>query len=137
MNGHLIFILLVPFVLVGFFCLVTYLLSTIGGWSKLAKNYPRRQIAEGRKFTMQSLAVGVTNYGNVITVHSSREGLDFAVMFLFRFGHRPLFIPWSHIAPPREKSLLWCKYVLLDIGMPKVATIKLPKKVYDSYRESL
>jgi len=137
MNGHLIFILLVPFVFIGFFCLITYLLSIIGGWAKLAKNYPRRKFAEGRKFSLQSLAIGLTNYGNVVTVHSSREGLDLEVMLPFRFGHSPIFIPWSEMAAPREKSLLWYKYVLLEIGMPTVAAIKLPKKAYDSYRESL
>jgi len=37
-------------------------------------------------------------YNNCITVGAHHEGLYLAVLFLFRPGHPPLFIPWRDVS---------------------------------------
>lgn len=38
-----------------------------------------------------------TRYGNVLTIGADSRGLYLAVLFLFRSGHPPLYIPWDGI----------------------------------------
>lgn len=44
-----------------------------------------------------------TNFGNCLTIGANRDGLYLAVLFLFRVGMPPLFIPWSEITFRRER----------------------------------
>jgi hypothetical protein len=46
------------------------------------------------------------NYGGCLTVGSDAAGLYLAVMFLFRVGHPPLFIPWDERTISRKRDLL-------------------------------
>jgi hypothetical protein len=47
------------------------------------------------------------SYNNCLTVGSNPEGLYLAVLFLFRVGHPPLFVPWQDISVMTGKLLLW------------------------------
>ena len=38
-----------------------------------------------------------TNYNNVLTLAVSRQGLYLGSMFLFRFMHPPMLVPWSEV----------------------------------------
>jgi len=137
MNNELIFIIILfPFAFAGFFCLVSYLISFIGGWRQLSMVYPRKNLPVGRRFSWQTMKLGFSNYGSCITIHSSAEGLDLSVMFIFRVGHPPLFIPWSEFQEARARRFLWYKYVEIDIGSPKLVTLKFSEKAYLDYRDS-
>ena len=87
--------------LVGFvvmWSLVSYLLSVIGGWSRLAEDYRSERPIEGRRWRFQSASMRFsTAYSNVLTIGASEAGLSLSVLFLFRLGHPPLFIPWSDL----------------------------------------
>jgi hypothetical protein len=47
-------------------------------------------------------------------------------MQLFRAGHPPLFIPWSAIQNPRQRKWRWFDTIAFDVGIPPVATVRLP-----------
>jgi hypothetical protein len=87
--------------------LVGAIISFIGGWFSLAKVYRTRVPFDGAKWRMQSGQMRrLTNYNNVLTLGVSPEGLYLASMFLFRFMHPPLLVPWSEIKVSRNKGCL-------------------------------
>ena len=131
-SAPLWLVLLIPVVFPIFFaaiwCSVCLLLSVIGGWGRLANRFPARQPPAGTCFFAQSGQVGLANYRGVLTVHTSPEGLHLAIMKIFRPGHPPLFIPWSEIYHATERRLFF-EYVAFDIGSPRIATMRLPKRI--------
>jgi ATP-dependent Clp protease adaptor protein ClpS len=48
-----------------------------------------------------------THYSNVITTGANQGGLYLSSMFVFRFMHPPLFIPWTEIRVQRTKGWLF------------------------------
>lgn len=123
---------LFPFIFAGGWCFVMLLLSRLGGWHRLAERFPGRdRQPSGRRFSMQSGRVGLVNYSSCLTIHTSAEGLHLAVWPLFRLGHPPLFIPWDEIHQARLKRLLWFRWVLFEVGTPKVATLQLSEKIFE------
>lgn len=47
---------------------------------------------------MQSIGMRLlSNYSSIVTIGANDQGVFFAILFLFAFGHQPLFIPWESI----------------------------------------
>lgn len=80
---------------------VTLLLSFMGGWHELASRFEAPFPIEGETFRFTSMALGSglfpVRYGNCVFVTVGHSGLYISVLFLFRFQHPPLLIPWSAI----------------------------------------
>ena len=80
---------------------------------------------------MQSGRLGWVNYNSCLTIHSGPEGIRLAVWAPFRLGHPPLFIPWSAMHKATTKRLFWMETVSVELGSPKIATLQLPKKIFE------
>ena len=61
-------------------------------------------------------------YNNCLTVGASPEGLSLSVMFILRFGHPPLFVPWGDISVNVIKGFF---YPVLEFRFQQVPTIPL------------
>lgn len=112
-----------------FWCFVVWLLSQVGGWSRLALRFSASQRLRqpaGTRHSGLTGMVGVVSYRNVLTLHVDRDGFFLEVMALFRIGHPRLFIPWSEITGRKPRQVLWWKAETLSIGSPVIATITLP-----------
>jgi CRP-like cAMP-binding protein len=77
----------------------------------------------------------LTNYNNVLTLGVSPEGLFLASMFLFRFMHPPLLIPWSEIKVQRKKGWIF-EYVILTLGHELAIPLRIRAKLATKVRES-
>ncbi len=96
--------------------LIGALISFCGGWFSLAKVYRTRSAFNGAKWRMQSGRMRwLANYNNVLTIGANREGLYLASLFLFRFMHPPLLVPWSEIKVRRKKGWVF-EYVTFTMG---------------------
>jgi hypothetical protein len=116
--------------------LVAMIVSFVGGWFSLAKLYRTRVPFHGAKWTMQSGQMRfLTNYNNVLTLGVSPEGLFLASMFLFRFMHPPLLIPWSEIKVQRKKGWIF-EYVILTLGHELAIPLRIRAKLATKVRES-
>jgi hypothetical protein len=93
----LIAIIAGPFVFVGFWMGVCWLLGTLAGWGGLAARYRTNEPAPFGADAMLSGRMGLVSYRGVLEIGFAEDGLDLRVMFLFRAGHPPLRIPWSVI----------------------------------------
>jgi hypothetical protein len=125
-----IFLVAFPLMWIG----ISFLISRIGGWSSLAKHYRDDQVRdlthlaeEVTWYRMRSVSMGISNYSSCVTLGASKTGLRLSVMFLFRVGHPPLFIPWSEFHSVRKKGILFFSMLDTYVGMPVVANVALPK----------
>jgi hypothetical protein len=55
------------------------------------------------------------------------EGLYLASMFLFRFMHPPLLIPWSEIKVRRQKGWVF-EYVIFTLGHERAIPLRIRAK---------
>jgi len=116
--------------------LVSVTISVIGGWFALAKVYRTREPFNGAKWRMQSGQMRwLTNYNRVLTLGTSQEGLYLASMFLFRFMHPPLLIPWSEIKVRRKKGWVF-KYVIFTMGHELAIPLRIREKLGAKLQES-
>lgn len=106
---------------------VLMLLSRIGGWAALAARYPDDRRERGATYRLRTVAVGAVNYGSCVTLRVCESGLGISVMFPFRIGHRPLFIPWGQFhGAVVTRRWLFIPFIDASIGRPVVANVSLP-----------
>ena len=123
-----------PFLFVGGWVFVSWLIAKMGGWSRLAEAYRCTNAFEGSSFRCQSGGVGKASYSNILTVGGDNDGLYLALLFLFRPFHPPLYIPWSEIAmEAKEEKALFFRYrcVILTFASAPGVTLKLKAKLLE------
>lgn len=88
------FLVAFPLFWAGVVCLIAYL----GGWTRLAGEFPGEAAFEGERFSWRSGTLGIFgNYRNVLDVAVSARGIWLRPIVFFRPGHRPLMIPWTAV----------------------------------------
>lgn len=115
-----------------FWIFVCNVIATVSGWRRIAALYPATCSPRGRCYGMQSATVGWANYNNCLTIHASDEGLHIKPWALFKFGHAPLFLPWSAICNRQEKQILWARSVSFEIGSPPACKMSLSPRVFEA-----
>jgi len=74
-------------------------LSLLSGWLKLAESYYSEQKPIGKKISGQSAMLNFfVSAGSTLNFSTNNEGLFISVVWIFRFNHPTLFIPWNHIS---------------------------------------
>ena len=83
------------------------LLSYASGWRTLAAQYRSDLPFTGRTWRLRSarLRGGMVRYNGMLTVGVNPAGLYIAVLPPLRFGHAPLFIPWSDVTVTTERPV--------------------------------
>lgn len=122
---------------VGFWCLITWILSLISGWSALSKQFRLVGPFDGVSDGMQSgrMRWGV-NYGNCLRLGANGQGLYLATLFLFRPGHPPLLIPWSQIRITEKQHWLLGKCVTVTLGRESGIPLQIRGTTAELLRES-
>jgi hypothetical protein len=131
-----VFAAIFPIYFLSLWCLVAAIVSFIGGWFSLARVYRTRVPFDGTKWRMQSGRMRwLANYNNVLTFGVSPQGLYLASMFLFRFMHPPLLVPWSEIKVQRNKGWVF-DYVTFTMGHELAIPLRICEKLAAKLRES-
>jgi hypothetical protein len=136
-NQHpSVFALIFPIYFLSLLLLVGATISFVGGWFSLAKVYRTPVPFDGAKWGMQSGQMRwLANYNNVLTIGVSPQGFYLASMFLFRFMHPPLLIPWSEIRVQRRKGWVF-EYVIFTMGHELAIPLRIRAKLAAKLRES-
>ena len=121
-----IFIIGFPLAFAAIWSLVSLILSVVGGWSGLAKQYRCQQQPAGESLRHYWMMMGVVSYRGVATLQARPEGLYLSMMVLFRLGHPALLIPWSDIKQRGTAQQGLLNWTTLELGTPKVTTLRLP-----------
>jgi hypothetical protein len=129
-----LFAAIFPFYFIGLWLLVSTLTSLLGGWFSLAKLYRTRIPFKAVKFRLWTCQMRWrTHYSNVITTGANQEGLYLASMFLFRFMHPPLFVPWTEVKVQRTKGWLF-EYVTFTLGRELAIPMRIRRKPAERLR---
>jgi hypothetical protein len=125
-----------PFVFLGGWLVIGGFLALVSGWVSTARHFAAVSgKPDGEVIRNQVLGVGPVGENNVTQMVATHSGLYLYPMFLFRFGRRPLFIPWPAITPLGEFKFLWSRYHSLRIGA--TMTVQITKPGYERLRKYL
>ncbi|TWT78757.1 hypothetical protein CA13_01540 [Planctomycetes bacterium CA13] len=114
-------------------CGISFLLTFLSGWAKLAERYPDRTLPDCKAFYCQSGNIGGVNYNSCLTLCVSQRGLGLSVMIPFRIGHPTLWIPWSdfHDVQETRTPIVGFRSMTATLGTPPTVKVKLPAWLID------
>jgi hypothetical protein len=129
-----VFAAIFPIYFLALWLLVGMVISFVGGWHSLAKLYRSQAPFNGTKRTMQSGQMRyLTNYNRVLTLGANQQGLFLSSVFLFRFMHPPLLIPWAEIKVRRSKGWFF-EYVIFTLGRDLAIPLRIRAKAANGLR---
>jgi hypothetical protein len=130
------FPIIFPIYFVALWCLVCAVISILGGWFSLSEDFRAQKPFEGTRVRMRSGRMRwLTSYNNMLTVGANQHGLYLACLFLFRFMHPPLLIPWNEIKVRREQGLIF-KYVSFVLGRELRIPLRIRAELAETLRSS-
>jgi len=99
-----------PFLFVGMWIFVSYVLAWQSGWARLARCY---RAAEGGvyQFAFSSGRLGGVGYSSSLNIGADARGLHISAVVLFRLWHAPLCVPWSDIRATLGKR--WSRQIVI------------------------
>ena len=100
---------------------ICYVLSKMSGWGELAKQYGTNEHLNGERWRFRSALMRATvSYGGCLFFTANRQGLGVSILFPFRIGHPPIFIPWENFIISEEKKYfrLMIKFGIKKSGIP-------------------
>lgn len=109
---------------------ISYILSHISGWQKLAKIYTAIPYQTTMPTTSVYAIIGVIRYNGVLEIGCSSEGLLMKLQPIFKVGHTPLFIAWEFLKNKQKKNFMFVEYYQFEIqGVTiKIAVSSILKK---------
>ena len=114
---------------IGFWLALNFLISFLTGWLALARIYRATQPFEGERWYFQSAKFRFTSgYKQVLTIGANTEGLFLSVLFLFRVGHPPLFMPWQDIST-RPTKFLWFQMYQFEFRQAPSVSLRLKENL--------
>lgn len=123
-------------IIVGLWVASSVLLSHLGGWAALARQYGCAREFVGPRWKLQSGQMRyLVGYNNCLTLGANREGLYISLAVPFFLGHQPLFIPWRDISVTRKK-VLWLKQVRLGLGRETPVPFQISERLADRLKAS-
>lgn len=127
---------ILPFVFIGMWTLVTYIISRMG-WSNLIDKYLYQDHFIGERVGIISASINSANYKNSLILKYNEDGFYLRPMFLFRLFHPPVLIPWKEIKEVRTNKVLFSTTKQLIIGNPFVAMITLNENTFKKIENHL
>jgi hypothetical protein len=97
-----------------------FLLSYIGGWSLLAQHYRFHEKFHGYIWSSQSGRIGLLRLNGCLNIGANEGGLYLSMLFLFRAGSPPLFIPWKDISVSADRGVTFRYMVLRFSRVPSI-----------------
>lgn len=129
-SGSIYFLVLIPVM----WCFISWTLSRVSGWNRLAECYRETgqpvesdsSEIEVESAHMRSARMGAIHYHSMLSFRVSDSGLKISILFLFRLGHPPLFIPWDQMHHVEADLHIYSHKVKLSIGKPTIVRAMLP-----------
>jgi len=110
----------------------------VSGWWKLSQFYRARVSPDGKKLWFQSASMRMgMNYGNCLILVVNPDGIYLSVLFLFRIGHPPLFIPWTDIAMRERRFLFFFKQAELRFAKSSSIPFVISRRLMDKISDAL
>ena len=120
---------------------VCKIISAVGGWNVLSRDYRANSAFDGKKMWLKSAGMRrCMNYNNCLTVGANKYGLFLSVFPIFRIGHPPLFFPWTDISTEEGNRRFFGDFVKFTFtrqpDVPVIFPGKLAAKIFQLKAES-
>jgi hypothetical protein len=86
-----------------FWTMIVWLISRVG-WTALAQQWQTTSQPSGTLYSMVTAQVGFANYRNTLQIHLNQSGIFLEPIWLFRFGHARLFVPWQDVVAVKSAT---------------------------------
>jgi len=126
---------LFPVLLLAVWAVVLSLLALLGGWRELARCYPANLPFSGKRWWFQSGNMRAVNYGGCLIIGANAEGLHLAVLFPFRPGHPPIFIPWSQVSARETTRWRFFRFVELRFSAAPNVPLQIHRGLADKIEQ--
>ena len=103
--------------------------ASISGLNRLAAKYPAAHPPEGEQQAKQTLQIGPVRFRRCVTVHVGSSGLYLHVRPVTS-RYAPMLIPWQELRRPHQALLYWQRAMVLSVGDPQVATLRLKETLF-------
>ena len=118
---------------VALWCLVSAIVSVLGGWRALTTRFRAQSEPAGPMQTAGPFLYTVylrnwTHYNSVVRVTAAQDALYLSVLVLFRFAHPPLRIPWEEITVGSTR-FFWRDYVVLTLGREEQVPMRISMRM--------
>ncbi|MCP5097910.1 MAG: hypothetical protein GY943_20375 [Chloroflexi bacterium] len=121
---------------VGMFSLVSFFVSRVFGWHRIAQQYQGEMNHYRERFNFQSLSTGgFGNYSNVVNFYVSHSDLGISVFFLYRAGHPPLKIPLDEITGVQKNDFIFQR-VHLELQRLPEKTLIISKRLAEKIEKA-
>ena len=102
-------------------------MARMSGWAKLAGAYSTSKVCDGFKLRGRRGQFGRwMGYKGILTLGVDPEGFYLSVIWLFKSGHPPLFVPWKDIQTREER--MWMRdWVVIKFAQVPGVTFALHK----------
>jgi hypothetical protein len=98
-------------------CVTGFLTGKMSGWAALGRRFGSTLPFPSQTWRWKSARMRWgANYKNCLTIGADPGGLYLSMLFFFRIGHPPLFIPWAEISFRSRRTILFFKFVELSLG---------------------
>lgn len=129
-----------PFVILALLLFISAILSTRSGWRRIAERFPYQTTTDHKKYYFARMSLGSGSfpsaYGGLVIVRLSKQGLGLSVIFLVRYLHSPIFLPWSAVSScTREHA---GRYYVTRVSIPDEESVfsfygKVGEDIYALY----
>jgi hypothetical protein len=126
-----------------FWLAICGVLSIMGGWRELAERFKSDAPVEGERFRFRSGAMGSglfpVSYGGCLFATVGPKGFALSILFLFRFLHPRLVVPWSAVERCEPVKFWFMNYIAVHIvgfGRRVLFDGNLGKKVLETWTQA-
>lgn len=126
-----------------FWLAICGVLSIVGGWRELAERFKSDAPVEGERFRFRSGAMGSglfpVSYGGCLFATVGPKGFALSILFLFRFLHPRLVVPWSAVERCEPVKFWFMNYIAVHIvgfGRRILFDGNLGKKVLETWTQA-
>lgn len=113
------------FILIWLFSIA--LMSYLGGWQRLRRNYPplgtdeQGEVIGGTTFKFQTMQLGMfTRYKSILHITVFKEGILIKPFVLFSLFHKPIFLPYTQMINPQYKKFFRGRYLDFKVDGKKI-----------------
>ena len=104
--------------------------ARISNLHKLAARYPATEPPQGTPLRKQTVQIGPVRFRRCVTLQVSDTGLYLWVRPPLS-RHPPVQVPWTEITPVGTTRIYWGRAMLLSVGKPELATIRVQMDLFE------